>query len=138
MFESDVIPLYDLNDIDMNIIKTIEEMKEHSIDFSFIGEGCFGKLDSNSIHNIIQCKQVTDTLYTCSSSRCAESFIVSPRGIQKFIEYINKCNNITVIDFMYNFFFTDTNTLSSWRIPELFKQGSQTGLYKGNVPVSTL
>jgi hypothetical protein len=121
--------------VDGEIEKTIEEMKTHSIDFCFIGEGCFGKVTPPNFPSPFIKK--TDILYLGYSSRCTESYILSPRGIMMFLQFIETFNN-TVIDFTFNYFFEQTNTLAAWRIPELFVQGSHCGVYTGNIPISTL
>jgi len=135
VLESDVLPLYDMNDVSSCIEETVEEMKTHSIDFCFIGEGCF-----NSIHPetfFIPLRKKTNTIFLTQHSRCTESYIVSPRGIQEFLRFIQTFN-MTVIDFTFNSFFERHDVVSSWRIPELFRQGTATGLYKGSIPFSTL
>jgi len=135
ILESDVMPIYSMATVDSEIEKTIEEMKSHSIDFCFIGEGCFGKVTPPNFPSPFTKK--TEILYVGYSSRCTESYLISPRGIKMFLQFIETFNN-TVIDFTFNYFFEQTNTLSSWRIPELFRQGSHCGVYSGNIPVSTL
>ena len=135
VLESDVVPIYDMNCIDSSIEQTIEDMKEQSIDFCFLGEGCFTNINPNTFH--LPLYKRTETLYETPNSRCTESYVVSPRGIASFLSFI-KTFDMTVIDFTFNFFFQNHSTKSSWRIPELFKQGSLTGLYSGNIPHSTL
>jgi hypothetical protein len=135
VLESDVMPIYNIEYVDTEIEKTIEEMKEHSIDFCFIGEGCYGHINPDKFHDPLHKR--TDTLYETRHSRCTESYIVSPRGIEMFLLFIEKFNN-TVIDYTFNYFFQNTDTRSSWRIPELFRQGSHCGIYSGNIPVSTI
>jgi hypothetical protein len=135
VLESDVMPIYDMEYIDNQIEETITEMKENSIDFCFLGEGCFGKVTPP--HFPLNLHKCTDTLYECKLSRCTEAYIVSPDGISSFLHFIKSFNN-TVIDFTLNYFFEQTGVRSTWRIPELFRQGSHTGLYKGNIPISLL
>lgn len=135
IFESDVIPIYDMAYIDNEIHGTIEEMKEKSIDFCFIGEGCFGKVTPPDFP--VPMQKSTDTLYTGYYSRCTESYIVSPRGIEMFLQFMDTFDN-TAIDYTFNCFFEQTKTLSAWRIPELFVQGSQLNLYKGNIQVTII
>ena len=110
-------------------------MKEHSIDFCFLGEGCYRNIDPNRFHIPLYKKR--DCVYEIPESRCTDSYILSPHGIRSFLTFI-KTFNITVIDFTFNFFFQKNISRSSWRIPELFKQGSHIGLYSGNIPNSTL
>lgn len=135
ILESDVIPIYDMKYVDSCIEETIQEMKTHSIDFCFLGEGCFGQVHVPHFPKDVY--KLTDTLYGCDSSRCTEAYIVSPSGIDSFLRFIKTFKN-TVIDFTFNYCFEETDVRSTWRIPELFRQGSHTGLYKGNIPISTL
>lgn len=135
ILESDVMPIYPIEYIDSEVEKTIEEMKTHSIDFCFIGKGCYTHVDPATFHDPLYKR--TDTLYETRHSRCTESYIISPRGVQKFLDFI-QIFPMTVIDFTFNELFQKTDTRSSWRIPELFKQGSQCGVYSGNIPGSTL
>jgi hypothetical protein len=135
VLESDVIPIYDMDVIHSSIEKTIEEMKEHSIDFCFLGEGCFNKVTPP--HFPVPMEKRTDILYVGYYSRCTEAYIVSPHGINSFLEFIKTFNN-TVIDFTFNYYFEQSHRPSAWRIPELFRQGSHSGLYKGSIPVSIL
>jgi hypothetical protein len=138
ILESDVMPIYPIKDVDSEIEKTIEEMKTHFINFCFIGEGCFGGVNPPNFPSLPSpMKKLTDMLYVGYNSRCTESYIVSPHGIQLFLSFIETFNT-TVIDFTFNYFFQHTQTLSAWRFPELFRQGSQCGLYGGNIPNSTL
>lgn len=135
VLESDVMPINSIDNVDTEIEKTIEEMKEHSIDFCFLGEGCFGKVIPPNFPVALTKK--TDMLYVGYYSRCTESYLISPRGIEMFLLFVENFNN-TVIDYTFNYFFENTHTLSAWRIPELFRQGSHCGIYSGNIPVSTL
>jgi len=135
ILESDALPIYNLEKVHQHIESTIEEMKEHSIDASFIGEGCFRNM--NPVNPPVPIEKKTATLYITPNSRCTESYIISPRCIHRFLQFIESFP-MTAIDFSFNFFFQNTGTVSSWRIPELFQQGSHTGLYKGSIVASTL
>lgn len=135
VLESDALPLYDLESVHAQIESTIEEMKKHSIDISFIGEGCYGPMSLEKSPLPLQKK--SDTLYLASESRCTESYIISPRGIHQFLQFTSYFP-MTVMDFTFNSFIRDTAAISSWRIPEVFKQGSLIGVYRGNIPNSTL
>jgi len=137
LLESDVMPLHDMKYIDSEIKKTIQEMKTHSIDFVFLGKGCFMNtisLDDPRFNFI----KMTDTLFKTEGSRCTESYIISPSGIRKFLEYYNSIDDHTAIDYEYNFFFKMKYATSCWKIPELFKQGTHTGVYNSQIVSSKL
>jgi hypothetical protein len=120
IYESDAKPLYNLDTIDKDIINTIEEMKTNKIDFVFLGKGCFNHIDINDNSNGLT--KITNTLYKSQNSRCTESYLVSPDGINKFLDFFMNNDMHTVIDFTYNYFFKHTGTISCWKIPELFYQ----------------
>jgi len=132
IFESDVISLYDNNYIHKEIEKTIYEMKKNNIDFCFIGKGCFQ--DFNTIQFVIDpITKITEILHKIDASRCTESYIVSPSGIKKYIEYFNNTSNHCAIDFDFNNFFRIYTNITCWRVPELFSQGTHTNLYKSHL-----
>jgi len=140
IFESDAIPMHPMDVIDTEIRKDIETMRKKRIDFAFIGFGCFGPLtqDQKQPH-----KKLSDTLwlppiteYSNGSSRCTESYIASPNGIRSFLEWFKARVNHDVIDWAFNHYFKQTpSAIGCWRSPELFKQGSQCGLYPSLVPI---
>jgi len=130
------MPLYEMEYINSEIQTTIQEMKTHSIDFVFLGKGCF--YDVHLDDPRFNLTKLTNTLYRTEGSRCTESYIISPNGIRKFLEYYNSTNDHTVIDFEYNFFFRMKYGTSCWKIPELFKQGTHSGIYNSQITNSTL
>ena len=74
VLESDVMPIYNIEYVDSETEKTIEEMKDHSIDFCFIGEGCFGKVTPPNFPELpSHMNKLTDMLYVGYNSRCTES-----------------------------------------------------------------
>jgi hypothetical protein len=138
IFESDVIPLYDLSYIDTEIKNIIKEMKDNTIDFTFLGKGCFDNI--NSIPSFIKLIQITNKLYTTEYSRCTESYIISPKGISAFLDFIDTTNiPLTAIDFIFNYFFKFIKSCKScWIVPELFKQGTWCGIYNRTISNSKL
>lgn len=139
IFESDVIPEYSMDVIDSEIRKDIETMREKGIDFAFIGFGCFNAMtnDQKPLN-----RKISSTLwlppipeYPNGCSRCTEAYIASPNGIRSFLEWYKSNINHTVIDFSFNDYFKKNPTaIGCWRSPELFKQGSMSGLYHSLVP----
>jgi hypothetical protein len=146
MFESDCIPLDNLDKIEKKIQDTIQIMEKNDIDFVFICKGCFQNININDtrinvnhqrcINNIdfknIQC--FDNILYLTNASRCTEAFLVSPKGIKSYLEYFYSRNDHITIDLDFNCFFYETKVKSCWLIPELFKQYG----YRGNIPFSEL
>lgn len=140
IFESDAIPLYSMEYIDNEIRKDILIMCEKHIDFAFIGLGCFRHLTHDQIHADMK---ISNTLclpplreFPTGASRCTESYIASPNGIRKFLKWFRSQVNHDVIDWAFNHYFTQTpSAIGCWRSPELFKQGSISGLYPRLVPV---
>ena len=129
IFESDVLCLHDLTIIDSKLKQVIADMKTHAIDFVFLGKGCFPSVDSKNY------KHIVNDLYKSSISRCTESYIISPRGMKAYLDFFNSTNNHTAIDADYNILFnTRPDILCCWSLPELFKQGSLTGLYSSLIP----
>jgi len=117
LFESDATPLYDMAYIDTEINKNIQEMKDKNIDFVFLGKGHLDSIDTS------QYEKITDTLYKSSTSRCGESYIISPNGMKKYLEYFYKTENHNALDLdLNNFFKVTPECLVCWRVPELFKQ----------------
>jgi hypothetical protein len=130
IFESDAICLHDFDTIDTNINAVIQSMVENNIDFVFLGVGCFDTVDTSLF------KQIDRNLFKKLQSRCTESYIISPTGIRRYLEYFyTKQNNHTAIDADYNLFFEEhTDIICCWLIPELFKQGSRC-MYESLVPI---
>jgi GR25 family glycosyltransferase involved in LPS biosynthesis len=129
LFESDVLCLEDFIATDIKLHNIIKDMETHSIDFVFLGKGCFPSVDTRTL------KHVTNNLYKTNTSRCTESHIISPAGIKKFLEYFYSTNNHTVIDTNYNIFFkAHPEVFCCWAIPELFMQGSISGMYSSLIP----
>jgi len=140
IFESDAIPMYPMEVIDTEVRKDIETMREKRIDFTFIGFGCFGPLSDQQKHPH---KKLSDTLWLPPNpefpngcSRCTEAYIASPNGIRGFLKWFHAVVNIDVFDWPFNPTFRQIpSVLGCWRSPELFKQGSQSGLYPSLVPI---
>jgi hypothetical protein len=139
IFESDAIPLYPMQFIDDEIRKDINTMREKCIDFAFIGFGCFGPLTDEQKQSH---KKRSDTLWLPPStdfpngcSRCTEAYIASPNGIRSFLEWFRPRINHDVIDWAFNYYFKQNpSAIGCWRSPELFRQGSMSGLYHSLVP----
>jgi len=130
VFESDVLCLYNFDTIDNKIGETIKHMSENSIDFVFLGKGCFSHVDTNGR------SQVADNLYTASTSRCTESYLISPNGIRKYLEYFYTAPVHTAIDADFNLFYEANKDIQvCWLIPELFSQGSRS-IYPSLVPIT--
>lgn len=135
IFESDVLPLYDLNKVDEEIKLSVKEMIANNIDFAFIGKGCF----ENAFKSPAKLSKISNTLYISNGSRCTESYIVSPKGIANFLDYFEENIDNTCIDFLFNAFFKiKKNSVACWRLPELFQQGTSVGLYKTQLKHSVL
>jgi hypothetical protein len=122
IFESDATPLYDLEVVKRDIEKAIKEMQDNKIDFVFMGKGHLKDVSASAKENI------TETLYKMSerASRCAESYIISPNGITRYLEYLDKEPEHSSIDWDYNYFFVkNPDIVVAWRIPELFRQNTE-------------
>ena len=122
IFESDATPLFDLEVIKADIEKAVKEMQENKIDFVFMGKGHLADVTASAKEII------TETLYKMSerASRCAESYIISPNGITRYLEYLDKEPDHSSIDWDYNHFFVkNEDIVVAWRIPELFKQNTE-------------
>lgn len=147
--ESDVSPLYNLEYIDEKIEQIVSTMKKESIDFVFVGRGCFGidnpelfEVSVNSKNLSFGCSlkdvQVYSLgenenrhLYETGLTRCTEAFIVSFEGMRKFLEHFHEYNHPEgvgkiAIDWELNHFFkvSSSNVKVCWCIPELFMQAS--------------
>jgi hypothetical protein len=139
IFESDAIPVYPMEVIDSEIRKDVVTMREKRVDFAFIGFGCFGPLTDDQKH---PSKRVSDTLwlppipeFPNGASRCTEAYIASPNGIRAFLEWFRCRVNHDVIDWSFNHYFKQNPpAIGCWRSPELFRQGSMSGLYRSLVP----
>ena len=136
ILESDAVELYNLSDINNEIIKTIFEMEDYGVEIAFLGKGCFTILDFNALpHPLIK---ITDTLYRSSHSRCTESVLFTPLGVRNFLAYIESLisDNIlidTAIDWLLNSYFKKyPERMYCWKIPELFLQGSFIGMYNSS------
>jgi len=117
IFESDVKPLKELNSIESDLNTLVEQMTEKNIDIVFIGKGHLPYVNTSEY------QKLTDTLYRVNSSRCTEAYMVSPRFIEKYLEYFDNTDNHVSIDHDYNNFFKATDDIVvAWRIPELFEQ----------------
>jgi len=132
IFESDATPLYDLEVVKRDIEKAIKEMQDNKIDFVFMGKGHLDSVSGSAKENI------TETLYKMSerASRCTESYIISPNGIARYLEYVDKEPVHAAIDWDYNYFFVkNPDIVVAWRIPELFRQNTEK--FKSTVVHST-
>jgi hypothetical protein len=130
IFESDVLCIHSLEHTDDKLRQIIRDMIEHTIDFVFLGKGCFQSINTNNHVHIV------NDLYKAVSSRCTESYLISPRGIQAYLDFFNTTDNHTAIDADYNIFFKAYPHIScAWAIPELFRQGSMDGTYSSLVPL---
>lgn len=128
IFESDALPVYDMEYIHSQIIDDIKHMQEHSIDFAFIGKGCCSAMTNKEMYG--------SHLYNAGYSRCTESYIVSPQGIIEFLNWFDSKDNHDVIDWAFNHYFKENpNRIGCWRNPELFEQGSIRGFYRSLVPI---
>ncbi len=128
MFESDVLPLEDFSTIDTRIEAIQNAMKTHCVDFVFLGKGCFEKPDLTNKPFVPPCLHLTNT------SRCTESYLVSPKGIYAYLQWFYATGKHDAIDWDYNYFFRDNPALRvAWAVPELFQQGTQIGLYASRV-----
>jgi hypothetical protein len=115
MFESDVAPLHDFPTLMTEIDKTIKDMKEKDVCLAYLGN-C-DPLDTSGF------EKITDTLYKTLHPRCTDSYLISPKCINRYIDYVNNTKGNLTPDWNFNRFFKDTPDLTScWRIPELFKQ----------------
>ena len=130
MFESDVLCCSDFSSIDAKLKETIQIMYEKHIDFVFLGKGCFDHIDKNNYTH------VQNDLYVSHTSRCTESYLISPNGIRQYLDYFYNNTNHTAIDADYNLFFkTVPSCKLCWQIPELFYQGSR-HMYTSLVPIN--
>jgi hypothetical protein len=130
IFESDVLCIDPLNHIDAKLQQIINDMAEKKIDFIFLGKGCFSSVNTSDRMHIV------NDLYKSNTSRCTEAYLISPTGIQAYLDYFNSTDNHTAIDADYNIFFKAYPHIScAWTIPELFRQGSMDGTYQSLVPL---
>lgn len=130
MFESDVIPLKDMRCIHAEILKDMVVMEEKHIDIVMLGKGCFA--------NVHACpdagKPLSPTLFHKNASRCTESYIISPEGIINFVEWFYNIEKHNVFDFDINDYFKQNpERIGCWRSPELFYQGSCSGMYASSI-----
>jgi hypothetical protein len=128
MFESDVLPLHDYATIDAQIDVIRTTMSGHGIDFVFLGKGCFERPDLAGKPFVPPC------LYLTTTSRCTESYLVSPKGVHAYLEWFYATEKHDAIDWDYNYFFRDNPLVRvAWASPELFQQGTQIGMYASRV-----
>lgn len=145
--ESDCVPLYSMDHIENKINDIIRIMQENDIDFVFLNKGHLQNVNTNNfaiqfsnerIHINIDFKNIKcyeNILYNTNVSRCTEAFLVSSKGIQKYLEYFYSRNDNVPIDWNLNYFFYDNKSIKScWLIPELFKQYG----YTSTIPYSIL
>jgi len=121
IFESDVMPLYSLPVIKDDINKVLTEMQNKKMDFVFLGKGHIEHVDSSKL------EKAGEHLYKWheNASRCTESYIISPNGIARYLEYVEKESDHASIDWDFNYFYRkNPDIVVAWRIPELFKQNS--------------
>ena len=133
VFESDAIAMYSMDEVDAGIRKDIKAMREHGVDFVFIGHGC-NNSDSEVYTN--PANRLGETLYfprlvsMNGASRCTESYIVSPNGMRSFLAWFHRRANHDAIDWAFNhYFIQNPSALGCWRHPELFRQGSEDRMY---------
>uniref|UniRef100_A0A6C0AKP1 Fucosyltransferase C-terminal domain-containing protein n=1 Tax=viral metagenome TaxID=1070528 RepID=A0A6C0AKP1_9ZZZZ len=139
VFESDAIPVYPMDVIDSEIRKDIDTMRERKVDFAFIGFGCFGAITNDQK---APNKKISPTLwlppvseFSNGCSRCTEAYIASPGGIRSFLNWFRPRINHDVIDWSFNHYFrANPSAIGCWRSPELFRQGSMSGMYPSLVP----
>jgi len=130
LFESDVLPLYEFQQIDQHLATIMKSMRDLSIDFVFLGKGCFQVMDTRGL------ARATPNLFFSRRSRCTEAYLVSPKGIQAYLNYFYTTENHRAIDGDFNMFFEAHPEIGcALAIPELFCQGSHTGLYKSLIPI---
>lgn len=131
IFESDIFSLHDTMDfIHGEILKDMAVMKEKHIDFVMLGKGCFQ--DVSAYPDVGS--PLSSTLFHKNVSRCTESYIISPEGIINFVEWFYKVAKHDVIDFDINDYFKQNpERIGCWRSPELFYQGSCSGIYESSL-----
>jgi hypothetical protein len=131
LFESDVIPLHDnMEFIHWEILKDMLVMKEKNIDFVMLGKGCFASVHACPDAGV----PFSPTLFHKNASRCTESYILSPEGIINFVEWFYKVPKHNVIDFDINDYFKQNpERIGCWRSPELFYQGSCSGVHSSSI-----
>jgi hypothetical protein len=130
IFESDAIPIYPMNEIHNEIMKDIQTMKEAGVDFIMLGKGCFEHVSANPDIK----PQLSSTLFVKNTSRCTESYLVSPEGIIQFVNWFYNTSLHNVIDFDINDYFKQNpERIGCWRSPELFYQGSCSGIYASSI-----
>jgi len=129
IFESDVLAIQDLDTTDRTLKQVLKDMTAQSIDFVFLGKGCFPSVDTS------QRRHIVNDLYHSATSRCTESYLISPKGIRAYLDYFYTTLGHIEIDADYNVFFNARQDIKCcWAIPELFKQGSLEGMYTSLVP----
>jgi hypothetical protein len=132
LFESDVLCLYPFEYIDTQLAQIVKDMRTHQIDFVFLGKGCFQ--DTQAILPRVG-PRITGGLYQSTTSRCTEAFLISPQGIRAYLEFFYTAPLHKAIDADFNELFRVRPEIRcAWAIPELFRQGSEAGLYKSRVP----
>lgn len=136
IFESDALCLHDFDTTDSELNNVMDLMKKHSIDYVFLGLGCFD--DPSGELRLPSTVHITEGLYKTGHSRCTEAYLVSPNGIRRYLDYFYRIEkNHTAMDAEYNIFFdTNPDVIACWLIPELFKQGSRS-IYGSLVPVES-
>ena len=130
VLESDAIPNQPLSSIEESIQKTILYMNHFSIDSVFLGCGCFLPLTQEQVANV---NKIGENLIIINQSRCTESYIISPNGMEKFLKWFYSKMNHVEIDWMFNNLFNEVSCINCWHYPELFYQGSEFGKYKSSV-----
>jgi hypothetical protein len=130
LFESDVLPLNEFQQIDQHLTTIRKSMVDLSIDFVFLGKGCFQIMDTRGL------TRATSNLFFSRRSRCTEAYLISPKGIRAYLNYFYTTENHRAIDGDFNVFFEAHPEIGcGLAIPELFCQGSHTGLYKSLIPI---
>ena len=133
VFESDAIPMYPMNEVDAGIRSDIQTMRNHGIDFAFVGHGCVNvgaDVYTNPANRVGRNLYFPRYVSVNGASRCTESYIVSPNGIRSFLAWFRPRVNHDAIDWAFNHYFIQTPTaLGCWRHPVLFRQGSEDKLY---------
>jgi hypothetical protein len=146
VLESDCFPLQQLEYIKQKIEDTIKIMDKHNIDFCFINKGHLASVDIDNYNlyfknenviidvNFKNIETYDKQIYITNASRCTEAFLVSPKGMQTYIDYFHSNENHVPLDWSFNYFFYKSGIKSAWLIPELFKQYG----YQSSIPHSIL
>lgn len=120
IFEDDVILSHNFTDMFNKYIAQLPQ----DYDMLFIGDGCYLHIENNRIIP-------NQYIYEKSSTRCADSYIVSKKCALKICKYIQHLNYKIFLpaDHFLNLAIIENNLKVYWAEPTIVTQGTQNGLF---------